>query len=191
MKATDRFTSADLAAFPDNDGKRYEIIDGELFVSKQPHRHHQDVCFQAASKLQQASSRGEGRAYIAPGVIFADDDDVAPDIIWISSARVSAFGPDGHLHGAPELIVEVLSPGKANERRDKEAKLDLYSRRGVSEYWIVDWRARLVEIFRRKDSGLVKVATLTESDTLTTPLLPALSCRVAELFMGIPKSEPN
>ena len=190
MRATDRFTSADLARFPDNDGNRYEIIDGELYVSKQPHIYHQDVCGEILGKLQQASAHGEGRAYIAPGVIFADDDDVAPDVIWISSARMpTAPGADGHFHSAPELIAEVLSPGKANERRDKEAKLDLYSRRGVSEYWIVDWRSRLVEVFRRDDTHLDKVATLTESDTLTTPLLPALSCRVAELFAGIPKSE--
>src|SRR5712691_3471187 len=65
MTTTPRFTSADLEAFPD-DGKRYEIIDGELYVSKQPHAYHQLVCFNVASKLKES---GSGQAFIAPGLI--------------------------------------------------------------------------------------------------------------------------
>lgn len=64
--------------------------------------------------------------------------------------------------------------------------LKLYSRRGVREYWIVDWRGRQIEVFRREDVRLVLAAAIAESDTLTTPLLPALACRVAGLFSGIP-----
>ena len=182
-----RFTSADLEAFPD-DGKRYEIIDGELYVSKQPHFYHQRVCTRICLKLQQWSEQGGGgEAAVAPGLIFADDDDVAPDVVWISSRRIATIlGPDGKLHAAPELIVEVLSPGAMNEKRDRDAKLKLYSRRGVHEYWIIDWRLRQVELFRREDARLVSAATLIESDTLTTPLLPGFACRVAELFAGIP-----
>lgn len=188
MKATHRFTSADLEAFPENDGKRYEIIDGELYVSRQPHVNHQWICSRVWLKLQQWSEQfREGVAIEAPGLIFADDDDVAPDVVWLSSARMSTtIGPDGKLHSAPELIVEVLSPGPANEKRDKEAKLNLYSRRGVREYWIVDWRRRQIEVFRRENAQLDLAATLAESDTLTTPLLPQFSCLAAELFRGIP-----
>ncbi len=187
MRATDRFTSADLAAFPENDGKRYEIIDGELYVSRQPHAYHQMVCGEIVVKLHQASQHGEGRALIAPGLIFADDEDVAPDVVWLSSGRMSTiFGPDGKLRAAPELIVEVLSPGPANEKRDREAKLNLYSRRGVDEYWIADWRLRRVEVFRRRNARLELIATFAEPDTLTTPLLPSFFCRVGDLFVGIP-----
>jgi len=99
------------------------------------------------------------------------------------------FGSDGKLHAAPELIVEVLSPGVANEKRDRDIKLKLYSRRGVSEYWIVDWRQKRVEVFRREDARLTLAATLLESDTLTTPLLPAFECPAAGLFKGIPGTE--
>jgi len=183
MTTSPHFTSADLEAFPD-DGKRYEIIDGELYVSKQPHAYHQRVCFTVALKLEQS---GGGQAFIAPGLIFADDDDVAPDVVWMSSKRLSTtLGPDGKFHAAPELIVEVLSPGAANEKRDREAKLKLYSRRGVDEYWIVDWRQRRIEVFRREEARLVLAATLSESDTLKTPLLPAFRCGVVDLFAGIP-----
>ena len=182
-----RFTSADLDAFPE-DGKHYEIIDGELYVSKQPHFHHQRVCTRLLLRLQQWSEQsGDGEAVTAPGLIFADDDDVAPDVVWVSSNRmVAVLGSDGKLHGAPELIVEVLSPGANNERRDRDAKLKLYSRRGVEEYWVADWRRRRIEVFRRQEGGLVLAATLSGSDILTTPLLSGFSCPVADLFSGIP-----
>ena len=126
---------------------------------------------------------GAGEANLAPGVIFADDDDVAPDVVWIShTRRAAALRPDGHLHAAPELVIEVLSPGGTNERRDREAKLKLYSRRGVLEYWIVDWRTQQVEMYRREDLALHLVATLHPTDTLTSPLLPGFACEVATLF---------
>jgi Uma2 family endonuclease len=116
-------------------------------------------------------------------VIFADDDDVAPDVVWIShTRRAAALGSDGHLHAAPELVVEVLSPGSTNERRDREAKLKLYSRRGVLEYWIVDWRTQQVEVYQREDLALHLVATLHPTDRLTSLLLPGFSCEVATLF---------
>ena len=182
-----RFTSADLDAFPENDGKRYEIIDGELYVSRQPHFSHQDVCCRLCSKLQQWSDQfGEGKAVIAPGLIFAEDDDVAPDVVWVSSGRLAKIlKPDGKLHAAPELVVEVLSPGVHNERRDRDAKLKLYSRRGVEEYWIVDWRVKRVEVFRRQADRLTLLATLSDSDVLTTPLLRGLACSLSDLFKGV------
>ena len=178
-----RFTSADLEAMPD-DGKRYEIIDGDLYVSRQPHWHHQRACGKLFAALDTWSMQtGAGEANLAPGVIFAEDDDVAPDVVWISQARrTTALGPEGHLHAAPELVVEVLSPGGANERRDREAKLKLYSHRGVLEYWIVDWRTQQVEIYQRVQLALRLVATLYPTDTLTSPLLPGFVCQVATLF---------
>src|SRR2546423_221161 len=188
MSATLRWTSRDLEALPD-DGKRYEIIDGELYMSRQPHWFHQAVCFRTAELLQAWSRQtGAGRANLAPGVIFDDDEDVAPDVIWISRARLAtALQPDGKLHAAPELVIEVLSPGGLNERRDREAKLKLYNRRGVTEYWIVDWRARAIAVYRRGPAALELTATLHEPDTLTTPLLPGFTCPLATLFEDIPR----
>lgn len=182
-----RWTSKDLETLPD-DGKLYEIIDGELYVSRQPHWYHQFVCGQAFALLQSWSRQtGTGYANLAPGVIFADDEDVAPDVIWISKQRLAtALEADGKLHAAPELAVEVLSPGTSNERRDRTAKLKLYSQRGVQEYWIVDWRARQVEVYRREAAILQLVATLYEADTLQSPLLPGFSCQIATLFEDVP-----
>ncbi len=79
-------------------------------------------------------------------------------------------------------MVEVLSPGSANERRDRVLKLALYSRQDVQEYWIVDCRLRRVQVYRRAGSALDPVSTLTDDDTLTTPLLPGFSCPVRRLW---------
>src|ERR1043166_1710376 len=118
-----RFTSADLEVMPD-DGKRYEIIHGELYVSKQPDYHHQYTCSEIAWNLTNwAKAVANGRVVQAPGLIFADDDDVAPDVIWISNERLQlALRSDGKFHRAPELIIEVLSPGVANEKRDRSER---------------------------------------------------------------------
>lgn len=89
----------------------------------------------------------------------------------------------GHLTIAPELIIEVLSSGVDNERRDREMKLKLYAERGVQEYWILDWRVKHVEIYQRKTVMLKLVATLVGSDQLTSPLLPNFSCLVDRFFL--------
>ena len=125
-----------------------------------------------------------GIALIAPGLIFAEDDDVAPDVVWISRKRLAQQLTQGHLHAAPELVMEVLSPGKANEYRDRDAKLKLYSRRGVQEYWIVSWTQQFVEVHARENAALKLKATLYAGDLLESPLLPEFSYRVAKLFFA-------
>jgi Uma2 family endonuclease len=179
-----KFTSADLLLMPD-DGKRYEVIEGELYVSRQPHWHHQFACGQLFRFLQEWSEQsGLGIANGAPGVIFAEDNDVAPDVVWISHDRLAAaLGEDGKLHTAPEFVIEVLSPGLVNQQRDRQAKLKLYSRRGVQEYWIVDWQQQQVEAYRRVQTELVLTATLYRADALQSPLLPGFFCPVAALFI--------
>jgi Uma2 family endonuclease len=187
MSTTTRWTSADLERMPD-DGNRYEIIDGELYMSTQPHFYHQFVCSKFVSQLDRWNEEaGLGEVALAPGLIFAEDDDVAPDIVWISnSSLAAALRSDGHLHDAPELVIEVLSPGTVNERRDRVAKLKLYSRRGVSEYWIASWQTRTVDVYRRDGAELKLVGTLGETDTLQSPVLPGFSCPVSVLFARIP-----
>lgn len=192
MHVAEKFTSADLALLPD-DGKKYEIIEGELYVSKQPNWHHQFACGRLFRFLDEWNEHtGLGTVNFAPGLVFADDDDVAPDIVWISNERLaSSLDDSGHLSVAPEIAVEVLSLGTANERRDRETKLKLYSRRGVQEYWIVDWLHRQVEVYRRKQKALRLVETLLPEDELKSPLLPGFACRIKLLFGDIPVSKTN
>ena len=182
-----RWTTSDIALLPDN-GTRYEIIDGELYMSRQPHWHHQltcsNLCANLCAELRAWSlTSGMGQATITPDILFSEADNVIPDVVWISNERLTALMDEaGHLTGAPELAVEVLSPGVENERRDREAKLKLYGSRGIREYWIVDWRLQQVEVYRRDQAMLRLVSTLFAEDVLTSPLLPGFSCPVARLF---------
>ena len=184
MTTAFRFTSADLERLPDIEGVRYEIIDGDLYVSRQPDESHQYTCTVFTFALHGWSAQtGAGLTAGAPGLVFTEDNDVIPDLVWIShERRALARDEKGHYRIAPELVIEVLSPGSVNERRDRDLKLNLYSRQGVQEYWIADWRQHLVEVYRREDEGLRLVTTLSDSDVLTSPLLPGFACPVASLW---------
>jgi len=180
-----RWTTRDLDAMPDDGGwKRYEIIDGDLFVTRAPHIRHQSAAGKLQVRLENWSEMtGRGSAFQTPGVIFTPTDAVIPDVVWISQDRL-ANGVDaaGHLIVAPELMIEVLSPGDLNEQRDKEVKLKLYSLHGVQEYWIANWQLKNLEIYRRTNAQLHLIATLLEADTLTSPLLPGFSTPIAQIF---------
>jgi len=187
---TKRYTLADLehVAQPWDD-TRYEIIDGELFVSTQPSLEHQYATNEIAFELSSWNRRTRrGMVLPAPGVIFADDDNAAPDVVWLSWERLRAvLRDDGKLHGPPELMVEVLSPGAENERRDRDVKLKLYSRRGVDEYWILDCQQRRVEVYRRypADPDVLRLAAaLGAEDLLASPRLPGFGVRVGALFFS-------
>jgi Uma2 family endonuclease len=184
VPAAMRWTIADVEALPDDESRRYEIIDGELYVSRAPHWQHQSTCVRITTPLEIWNSEtGLGEVLFAPGVIFSQWDAVIPDVVWISRARLAAIADSaGHLQGAPELAVEVLSPGAENTGRDRDAKLKLYSSRGVQEYWIVDWRAQTVAVYRRQRAQLRLVFTLNPGDTLSSPLLPGFALPVARLF---------
>ncbi len=179
-----RWTIHDLEAYDLREGDRYEIVEGELFVTTQPHWTHQQICTNLAFHLQTwIQQGGHGAVVVAPGVIFDIENAVAPDLVWVGSDRLAAIlGDDGKLHDAPDLAVEVVSPGSANARRDRDVKLRLYSLRGVREYWIVDWPARSLQVFRHTAGALKLAATLLADDELSSPLLPGFSLPVARLF---------
>jgi Uma2 family endonuclease len=184
MSVQRRYTSADLEAMPYDEWHRYEIIDGELFVSSAPSWNHN----RAANQLMRAlenwdDAHGLGEACLVPGVIFADDDNVIPDLVWVSREKLErGLDAAGHLTVAPDIVVEVLSPGSDNARRDRVAKFGLYARQGVQEYWLVDPARRIVEVFRHDGRTLELVASLSGDDALTSPLLPGFACPLRRLW---------
>jgi Uma2 family endonuclease len=182
-----KFTSADLAVLPE-DGKLYEIIEGELYVSRPTNWNHQYACSQILFALQRWNEfSASGYTNYGVGMIYDEINDVAPDVVWVSNERLAEIlGDDGKLHSSPEIVVEVMSPGWSNQIRDRQTKLKLYSRRGVEEYWIVDWQQRTMEIYRRENEQLALAVTLRHSDSLTSPLLPGFACQVAQLFFPPP-----
>jgi Uma2 family endonuclease len=179
-----RWTTDLVQKMPQIEGERYEIIDGELYVTTQPHFRHQATSDNIAYELGVWSrANAAGRVFPAPGVIFSKENAVAPDIVWVSKERMPAvLGRNGKLHDAPDLMIEILSPGKANEERDREKKLKLYALYDVQEYWIADWRAVTIEIYRQGEQELRLVQTLKSGDVLTSPLLPGFTCVIDRFF---------
>jgi Uma2 family endonuclease len=182
------FTVDDLELMPQIEGARYELVDGELYVSTAPHFMHQLAATRMASALNEWSRSGlPGEAVTGPGLIFDRQNAVIPDVVWIRRGRFAhVLGADGKLHDAPDLVVEILSPGTTNTVRDREVKLGLYAQRGVPEYWIVDWQRREVDVYRHDGHALIPVATLDETDTLTSPMLPGFRLPLPQLFAGLP-----
>ena len=180
-----RWTIRDLEVLPQSEGVRYELIDGELFLTRSPHRKHQQVAGKICSALDGWSeASGLGEAIPSPGIIPSDTDNVIPDVVWVSQERLALIEDEaGHLTGFPELVVEVLSPGEKNIRRDREAKLKLYSVQGVQEYWIADRLAKRLEVYRRENGQLGLAATLLEGDEIASPLLPGFDYSVSRFFV--------
>jgi Uma2 family endonuclease len=186
---TDRFTTADLDRLDLPEGWRAEIIDGALYVSKAPGWDHQGVMVRLLRLLADWADEHGGAVNAGIGVIYADDDNVIPDVVWISAERL-AHGLDaaGHLNElGPELVVEVVSPGTENARRDREAKLALYSRRDALEYWIVDPQTRAVQVYARPQGDLARPlelhAEFHDENVLTSDLLAGFAVRVDALWL--------
>jgi len=118
------------------------------------------------------------------GVIFDDYNGVIPDLVFATHERMRKSLIGGRFRAAPEIVIEILSPGASNERRDRHVKRSLYAARGVNEYWIVDPENRSVEIHRRDEAGdLVFGGSLRQSDSVTCGVLPGFSVRVDTLFV--------
>jgi Uma2 family endonuclease len=180
-----RWTVRDLDVLPDDGGwKRYEIVDGELYVTRAPHLRHQGASGNLHFELEVWSRRTQmGKPFQAPGIVFSPTDAVIPDVVWMSQARLANSVDDaGHLTAAPEIVAEVLSPGELNQRRDREVKLKLYSRHGVQEYWLLDWQQQTLAIYRRDQAQLRLTQTLSAGDVLTSPRLPGFSVLVNDIF---------
>ena len=178
-----KLTYDDFVRFPD-DGKRHELIDGEHFVTPSPNRRHQWVLQNLYRSLDLVvRERGLGRVFLAPfDVVLTPVDVVEPDLLYISAER-SDILTAANVQGAPDLVVEVLSP--SGRRQDEVLKRDLYERGGVSEYWIVDPEAETVKVFRRGERGRFDrplLLTLRDADAVSTPLLPGLEVPLAAVF---------
>ena len=145
-----QITWDDVQQLPD-DGNRYEAIEGALYMTPAPSVHHQTISIRLVREfLRLIVEPGHGRAWYAPiGVRFpTTQEGVQPDIVVVSHERRGIVAPD-ELKGAPDLVVEILSPSTAT--RDRDLKRRLYQRQGVAEYWIVDPDAAAVDVWRFGD----------------------------------------
>jgi Uma2 family endonuclease len=142
-----QITWDDVQQMPD-DGNRYEAIEGALYMTPAPSVRHQRISLRLVQELLRLLvDPGYGELWYAPlGVRFpATQEGVQPDIVFVSHERRGIIAPD-ELKGAPDLVVEILSPSTAS--RDRDLKRRLYQRQGVAEYWIVDPDANAVDVWR-------------------------------------------
>jgi Uma2 family endonuclease len=177
-----KLTVDDLALLPD-DGKRYELHEGELLVSSVPSLFHQRIVTNSVLELGLYLRQNPvGQVVTTPGVIFDPFEAFIPDLVYISHERLAQIEHGGRLHGAPELIVEILSPGNDNRRRDEVIKRQTYGKFGVDEYWIVDGEARMIAQFRLHNGVLQPTATFHSDDSMWTSLLPNFTLAVGNIF---------
>jgi Uma2 family endonuclease len=175
-------TYDDLLALPE-DGLRHELIDGEHYVTPAPSMRHQAVSMNFSTLLGPFVKTSDcGRLFAAPcDVVFSHKDVVEPDLFFVARERLGLIA-EGYLHGAPDLVIEILSPSTG--KRDQGVKLQLYERMGVREYWLVDPFLETIRVYRRTGAALRLVAELSaeRGEDLMTPLLPGLAIPVAEIF---------
>jgi Uma2 family endonuclease len=152
-------------------------------VTPSPNLKHQTIVFNLAGLLWMYLRENKvGVAFGSPlDVVFSDFDVVEPDLLFVSDAHRKVLTAK-NIQGAPDLVVEVGSPG--TRRRDELIKHQLYERFGVSEYWVVDPDIDVIKVYRLTDSRYTRVLELTlgANDVLTTPLLPGLELPLAEIF---------
>lgn len=175
-------TIADLDCTPD-DGNKYELIEGEIYMSRAPSLTHQITLQNFLMTLgSYVTNNPIGIVVPGPGVIFDDFNGVIPDIVFFSHERRAEIASGDRLSGAPDLVIEIISPGAENERRDRVLKRRLYGRFGVKEYWLVDLASRSVEIYELADDGLELTAMFAGDDEMISVLLPGFRAKLADLF---------
>ncbi len=164
-----------------SDDERYELLNGELVMTPAPLLYHQYVLGKLYAKMAAfVDERDLGDVYFAPtDVVLSDTDVVQPDLLFVSKRRKHILTRE-NVQGAPDLVVEILSPATAE--RDRTLKLDLYARHGVHEYWIVDPDARTIMVLRRGERRFEVAGIYGAEQTARSPILEGFSIALDEIF---------
>ena len=175
-----KLTYDDYCAAPADE--RYELLDGELIMVPAPNIKHQTVQLKLAMRLGLViEDRALGTLLTAPcDVMLSDTDVVQPDLLFISRGREHLLSDGQKVQGAPDLMVEILSPSTAEQDRGK--KRALYGKHGVTEYWLVDPVAETVQIHRQQGEVLLPTRTFGREETLRSPLLTGLELHLDDIF---------
>src|SRR5262245_24784220 len=173
-------TYADYAAIP-NDGRRYELHEGEVSVTPAPSPTHQRIIGNLYFVLREHVRRGGlGEVFLSPvDCILSDTSVVQPDLVFLETARLAAVSQRG-IEGAPSLVVEVLSPSTL--LIDRNVKGQLYARHGIPHYWIADPEARTVEAFELAGPGYRLARTLAGAEAVSLLPFPDLRLEPTALW---------
>ncbi len=180
-RANVRFTYQDYLQLPED--KRYEILDGDLYVVAAPNMRHQRTSLNlAAALLEHVRQRDLGDVFEAPcDVVLADDNVLQPDIFFVRKERAIIIG-DANLQGAPDLAIEILSTH--TRAKDLEVKRKIYAKHGVQEYWIVDPDAATIEVLVLSETDYASAGVYGKAERFSSHLLPELNLDLSEIFSG-------
>jgi Uma2 family endonuclease len=176
-----QWTYADYAALPD-DGRRYELMDGVLLMSPLPTPNHQFIVGRLFFYLcQYVDFAGLGRVLHAPlDVELAPETVCQPDVLVLLGKNVAKIA-EKRIIGAPDLAIEVTSPGTA--AYDRLTKTYTYARYGVQEYWIVDPKACSIEVFVLENHGYRSLGMFQEKEGISSRVVPDIrAIRVEQFF---------
>ena len=175
-----KLTYEDYCAAPAD--SRYELLDGELTMVPAPNLKHESVRSRLGRELINFIVEHKlGELFYAPcDVLLSNNDIVQPDLLFVSREREHLLSGGRNVQGAPDLVVEILSPSTAE--RDRGEKRELYSKHGVTEYWLVDPMAETVEIHRLQGDILIPSRTFRRNETLRSELFPGLEINLDEVF---------
>lgn len=175
-----RVSYTDLQRAPE-DGRRYELYDGEAFVVPAPLPRHQLVALNTYDALRIYTRSYGGKVFASPiDIVFSEHDVVQPDVVFFLPSRLHLFSLDAVIRVRPDLAVEVLSPSTAATDRGK--KMQLLARYGVPEYWLVDPTAGTIERYRLVGEAYDLVEVIARDGTLQSDLLPGLSLPAFQVF---------
>lgn len=175
-----RVSFAELCGWPD-DGRRYELYDGEVIVVPSPFPRHQRVGSHLASILREYEAAIGGFMFGAPiDIVLTEYDVVQPDVVFFRAERRHLIKMWESTRVPPDLAVEVLS--RSTERRDRGRKMELMARSGVPEYWIVDPKESVLEVYQLHGNSYVLTAACHETDRVDSPTLPGLSFDARRVF---------
>lgn len=174
------FTYEDYRTTPDDE--RYELLDGDLIMVPAPNLAHQKVQTRLGHRLAQfIEDRALGEFFFAPcDVVLADTDVVQPDLLFVSRDREHLLSGGDNVRGAPDLVVEILSPATAE--RDRGYKRAIYERYGVAEYWLVDPVEQTIAVHSQRGGALALAHTFGRGETLHSPLLAGLQIDLGDVF---------
>jgi Uma2 family endonuclease len=175
-------TYEDIPAPPLDSGERYELMGGEIVVTAAPTPAHQRIVIRLADDFRDSVDRpGLGETFIAPTDVWLTPyDTVIPDLFIIATGSTATVG-DRYVEGAPDLIVEVLSP--STKGRDRVRKAALYATHGVREYWLVDPETKSVAVLGLNKDRYAPLPQ--EPGTVRSALFPSLTVDLAALFAGL------
>lgn len=175
-----QWTYEDYKRLP-QDGWRYEVIEGELYMAPAPRPRHQEASINLATAMSQfARSEKLGKVYTAPIDVLLPGlaCPVQPDVLFIAGDRLDIVKEE-FVEGAPDLIAEVLSP--SNWLDDRRTKFQLYARAGVREYWIVDLERRTIEVFALRGRSFALLNRYEPGETARSEVLPGFEVAVNEV----------